>query len=427
MLGPKGAPMNDPCPRCAGPPDPDGPGPAALSRRRFLVGAGAAALGTGLVTARASFGAGPGSGTLVVMFLRGGVDGLSVIVPGDDPDLLAARPRIAVPSSVLLPLDRGFGLHPSLAPLHELWKRGQLTAVPAVSTTDVSRSHFQAQDCLERGGSTTGTVEGWLDRVLDQLGPGTPFQAVASASTLPRALAGDQASITLRRIDDFALAVGEDARARHAQALAGLYAGLEHPVAADVTTTLAGLDVSTAMTAAAYQPGVAYPDGELAEGLAQLAHLVKADVGLRVACIDVGGWDHHSNLGTVDSGEMKSSLTMLGGALAAFAADLGPRFDEVTVVAMTEFGRRVAENANGGTDHGHGAAALLLGGGLAGGTIHGQWPGLSPVVLDHGDVPGANDYRDVLGEVVTRRLGLGADALAAVFPEHRMQPLGVTR
>ena len=388
-------PLGDDCEHCASPAGPGGPSAGTLSRRRFLIGAGAAALGTGLVTTRASFGA-PGSGALVVIFLRGGADGLSIIVPGDDPDLLAARPKIAVPSSVLLPLDRGFGLHPTLAPLHELWTRGQFTAVPAVSTTDVSRSHFQAQDCRERGGSATGTVEGWLDRVLDQLGPGTPFRAVAAASTLPRALAG-------------------------------LYAGIDHPVAADVSTTLAGLDVTFAMTAAGYQPGATYPQGEFGEGLAQLAQLLKADVGLRVACVDVSSWDHHANLGTVDGGEMKNSLTMLGGALAAFAADLGPRFDEVTVVAMTEFGRRVAENANGGTDHGHGAAVLLLGGGLAGGTIHGNWPGLSPAVLDQGDVPGANDYRDVLGEVVTRRLGLGADALAAVFPEHRVQPLGVTR
>ncbi|HET6952821.1 MAG TPA: DUF1501 domain-containing protein [Acidimicrobiales bacterium] len=405
---------------------PGPPGPL-LSRRRFLAGTGAVALGTHLGHARASFGAAPGDGALVVVFLRGGMDGLSVIVPGDDPDLRAARPKLAVPSSVLLPLDRGFGLHPALAPLHELWKRGQFTAVPAVSTTDVSRSHFQAQDCLERGGSATGTTEGWLDRVLDHLGPGTPFRAVAAASTLPRALAGDQAPVTLRAVDEFSLSVPDDARARHTQALAALYAGVDHPMAVDVSTTLGGLDVATTLAAAGYQPAATYPEGDFATGLAQLAHLIKADVGLRVACIDVGGWDHHANLGTVDGGEMKGSLTALGASLAAFAADLGPTLDQVTMVAMTEFGRRVAENANGGTDHGHGAAVLLLGGGLAGGTIQGQWPGLSPAVLDHGDVPGANDYRDVLGEVVSARLGLGADALSAVFPGHQVQALGVTR
>ena len=159
-----------------------------FTRRQVLAGAGkvaVAALGAQLVTARAGFAQGTGTGTLVVLFLRGGVDGLSVVVPADDPHLAAARPRIGVPSSVLLPLDRGFGLHPALAPLHELWKRGELTAVPAVSTPDVSRSHFQAQDCLERGGSSAGAVEGWLDRVLDALGPGTGFRAVGMGSTLP--------------------------------------------------------------------------------------------------------------------------------------------------------------------------------------------------------------------------------------------------
>ncbi len=179
-----------------------------FTRRRFLAGAGmagVAALGAQLVTARASFGAAPGDGTLIVIFMRGGVDGLSLVVPASDPALAVARPHIAVPAGALLPLDRGFGLHPALAPLHELWKKGQFTAVPAVSTPDISRSHFQAQDCLERGGSEGDTVEGWLDRVLDAIGPGTTFRAVGATSVLPRSLAGDQAPVAMRSIEEFAL------------------------------------------------------------------------------------------------------------------------------------------------------------------------------------------------------------------------------
>src|SRR5690606_12152320 len=129
--------------------------------------------------------------------------------------------------------------------------------------------------------------------------------------------------------------------------------------------------------------------------------------------------------GTVDRGRMRDQLTTLGWALGAFATDLGDRFDDVTVVVMTEFGRRIAQNGSNGTDHGHGAVVLLAGGGLAGRTVHGNWQGLAPEVTDQGDVPGSNDYRNVLGEVVVGRLGLSPTDLATVFPGHRYQPIGV--
>jgi uncharacterized protein (DUF1501 family) len=400
-----------------------------LTRRTFLarVGiAGAAALGAPLVTARASFGQPGATGTLVVVFLRGGLDGLSVVVPAGDPHLAQARPRIAVPPATLLPLDRGFGLHPALAPLHPLWGRGQLAAVHGVSTPDMSRSHFQAQDCLERGGSSTGTAEGWLDRVLDAMGPGTTFRSLAIGANVTRSLAGDQPSLSLTSLEWFQLGGLEgEMAARTVEALAALYTGLDHPLGGEVAATLDGLATAALVAAQDQQPAATYPEGEFPERLAELARLVKADVGLRVACVDVGGWDMHTNLGTVDGGAMKNELTRLGGALAAFAQDLGNRLDQVTVVVVTEFGRRVEQNANAGTDHGHGAAVLLLGGGLAGGTVHGAWQDLHPDVLDRGDVPGWTDYRDVLAEVATARLGIDAGALANVFPGHRPQTVGV--
>jgi uncharacterized protein (DUF1501 family) len=401
-----------------------------FTRRRFLAGtglAGVAGLGTQLANTRVSFAAQGGTGTLVVIFLRGGMDGLSVVVPADDPNLLQARPDLAVRGSSLLPLDRGFGLHPALAPLHDLWRRGRFTAVHGVSTPDISRSHFQAQDCLERGGSTTGAVEGWLDRVLDRLGPGTSFRSVSRGSTVPRAMAGDQPSLSLRTLESFALLGWDGVHARTVEALSTLYTGLEHPLEPAVAATLAALDAADRVNASDYRPGATYPTGDFGEGLAELARLVKSDVGLRVACIDVGGWDMHTRLGTVDDGDMTALLTPFGQALGAFATDLGDRLDDVTVVAMTEFGRRIEQNASRGTDHGHGAAVLLLGGRLAGGTVHGNWPGLAPEVRDQGDVPGANDYRDVLGEVVSVRLGVSPADLGSVFPDHRVQPLGVMR
>jgi uncharacterized protein (DUF1501 family) len=411
-----------------------------FTRRRLLAGAGmagVATLGSQLVTTRVSLaaplaGASPeaaaaasATGTVVVVFLRGGMDGLSVLVPADDPDLKAARPDLALPGSALLPLARGFGLHPKLKPLHDFWRSGKFTAVPAVSTTDISRSHFQAQDCLERGGSSSGAVEGWLDRVLDRLGPGTTFRAVGQGSTLPRSLAGDQSALTITSIDRFELAGWDEVHDKTVTALQALYTGFDHPLIGEVAAAVGAFEVAERLLATDYTPATPYPEGDFAKGLVELARLIKGDVGVRVACIDVGGWDMHTNLGNADQGDMQRNLTEMGAALAAFAHDLGPKLDQTTIVAMTEFGRRIEQNASRGADHGHGSVVLLLGGGVAAGTIPGKWEGLAPGVRDQGDVPGSNDFRDVLGEVVAKRLGLSAADLAAVFPDHDFQSVGV--
>ncbi|WP_246010109.1 DUF1501 domain-containing protein [Actinokineospora cianjurensis] len=207
-----------------------------FTRRRVIAGAGAAgvaALGAQLVTTRVSFGDPARKGTVVVVFLRGGMDGLSVLVPAGDPHLQAARPKIAAPAGALLPLDRGFGLHPALAPLHEYWAAGRFTAVPALSTPDLSRSHFQAQDCLERGGAATSSVSsGWLDRVLAELGPGTTFRAVGEAGTLPRSLVGSQGALALRGVEAFKIAVWDALHEQTTKALSTLYTGIDHPLAA---------------------------------------------------------------------------------------------------------------------------------------------------------------------------------------------------
>ncbi|TDP94810.1 DUF1501 domain-containing protein [Labedaea rhizosphaerae] len=403
-----------------------------FTRRRALAGAGmvgVAAFGAQLVTTRVSFGD-PAStgGTLVVVFLRGGMDGLSVLVPADDPHLKQARPNIAVPGGALIPLTRGFGLHPALEPMRKHWKNGTFSAVPALSTPDLSRSHFQAQDCLERGGaSTSAAATGWLDRVLAQLGPGTTFRAVGEASTLPRALVGTGGELALRGIDTFKLAGWDGVHDRTVQALSTLYTGFDHPLAGQAKNTLQALATAEKLSHAQYQASVPYPDDDFAKSLADVARLIKSKVGLRVACVDLGGWDMHTNLGKVDAGDMTSMLTRLGKALDAFATDLGPALNDTTLVTMTEFGRRVEENGNTGLDHGHGAVALLLGGGLKAQNIAGDWAGLAPDVLDNGDVPGSNDYRDLLGELVTKRLGLGADGLRTIFPGHDYAALGAMR
>lgn len=399
-----------------------------FTRRRVLAGAGAvgvAALGTQLVTARVAF-ADPASTnrTLVVVFMRGGMDGLSVLVPADDVNLRRARPTIAVPASALLPADPRFGLHPALTPLHPFWLAGKMAAVHAVASPDLSRSHFQAQECVERGTASNSVHSGWLDRALTQMGPGTTFRAIAEGDAMPRSLLGAEPKLVLDGIEGFALSGWDGVRDKTMAALKALYTGFDHPAATQALTTVAALASAHAIADAPYTAAAEYPGGGFAKRLKDVARLIKAKVGLRVAVLDLGGWDMHTGLGRVDGGEMRNHLSDLGAALAAFATDLGPALDDVTLVTMTEFGRRVAENGNAGTDHGHGQVMLLLGGGLSGGKVHGKWPGLAPAALDNGDLAGVNDYRSVLAEVLTTRFGVG-DA-KKVFPDHDPVRIGVT-
>lgn len=403
-----------------------------FNRRAFLkggLGVGVAALGAQLVTSRVSYAAAgePASGTLVVIFLRGGMDGLSMLVPADDPMLLAARPNIAVRAGSLIEFDtaRGFGLHPALAPLAPLIKAGKVAAVPAVSTPDLSRSHFQAQDCLERGSSSSLT-SGWLDRVLVASGPGTTFRSVAVGGNLPRALSGQSGSMAMYDLDSIKLDVDDSDVAATTNALEALYTGVDHPIAQQTKLAISALGtVASIRDAQPETPAVDYPDGNFADALQSLAMLIKANAGVRVACVDVGGWDTHSGMGTVDDGDMMRHLGDLAEALAAFTADIGSTaLDDTTIVTMSEFGRRIEENASGGTDHGHGGAVLVIGGGVTPG-VHGTWNGLESQLTVEGDVPGWNDYRDVLTEVVSKRITLTNGSMNDVFPGWRATPVGL--
>jgi uncharacterized protein (DUF1501 family) len=386
---------------------------------------GVAALGSQLVTSRYAFAAPAAAGTrtLVVVFLRGGMDGLSAVVPAGDANLLKARPNIAVPAAALLPADSRFGLHPMLAPLHPFWLAGKMAAVHAVASPDASRSHFQAQECYERGTATTATRTGWLDRALTEMGPGTTFRAVAEGDATPRSLVGVEHKLVFDGIQGFALSGADNVREKTMTALQELYTGFDHPAATFATTTVKALASARKLAQTPYQAAGDYPGGGFGDRLKDVARMIKAKVGLRVATIDVGGWDMHTNLGSINGGEMRGHLEEVGKALGAFATDLGTQLDDVNVVTMTEFGRRVQENGNQGLDHGHGSLMLLLGGGLVGGKVHGKWPGLAPGALDNGDLAGANDYRDVVGEVLNR--GFGVADVKKVFPDHTYARIGV--
>lgn len=397
-----------------------------FTRRKFLAGTGvavAAGLGSQLVTTRHAYAA-PGATnvkTMVVVFLRGGMDGLSVVVPATDPDYVAARPDIGIPSGALLQLDARFGLHPRCSPMYPFWQSGQLGIVHAVASPDATRSHFQAQACVERGTASPSTRTGWLDRALQESGPGTTFRAVAEGPAPPYSVAGADGLITMRGLDSLAV---NDESPEATAALTSLYTGLNDPAEPHVLATLGALAEAEAIAARSGPPAASlnYPDSDLGEALADVARVIQADAGLRLATVDVGGWDVHSAAGSV-TGPMGDHLSHLAQALGAFGTDLGTRLGEVTLVTMSEFGRRVAQNGSGGTDHGHGNAMFVLGGGVRGGVVHGAWPGLAADALDVGDLAGANDYRDVLGEVAQRSLGLGS--LSTVFPGHAYRPLGI--
>ncbi len=388
------------------------------NRRRFLKGAAAAAAATVMtegVATRYAFAADTtGTDTLVVLSLRGGFDGLSAEIPHGDPDYYKARPTIGVPKAKLIGGDAMFGLHPALAPLLPLWTGGQLAAVTAVGQPNPSRSHFAAMEEMERAAAGTSIRTGWLDRMLGM--STNPWSGVSIGSTkVARALSGPSPDLGISSLDGFAIAGGSPTVPMNAT-LRALYQGAPTALA---TPALAAIGaVATVAKMPAYTPanGAVYPKTPLATALKDVARLIKANVGMRAACVDFGDWDMHEGLGTAETGQrMHTHLGELAAALAAFATDLGADgLKNVTLLTMSEFGRRVAENGSRGVDHGHGNSMFVLGGGVRGGKVYGTWPGLAPAKLVAGDLAATTDYRTVIGEVLQKRCGVGS--LSQVFP-----------
>ncbi|WP_250035196.1 DUF1501 domain-containing protein [Paractinoplanes maris] len=394
-------------------------GEKQLSRRGLL---GAAGL-TGLVAAGVSTElayAAPGytGDTLVVLSLHGGFDGLSALAPIGDPDYYKARPAIGVPKAQVIAGDGSFGLHPALAPLLPLWQSGKLAGVHAVGQPNPTRSHFAAMEAMENAAPGTSVRSGWLGRMIGASGAAGPLAAVSVGGAMPdRLFAGSAPSVSMAGIDKFTLAGDSDKRPR-AAALRAMYADAPLLQAGPALAADKALTASAAVRSAAYTPanGATYPATELGAALRDVARLIKAKVGLATAAVDCGDWDMHEGLGQAVKGQrMYDNLTDLALALAAFATDLGPDgMSSVTLLTISEFGRRVQENGSRGADHGHGNAMLLLGGGVKGGKVYAKWPGLAPGALVAGDLAATTDYRSVIGEILQKRCGLGS--LGPVFP-----------
>ncbi|HXQ24871.1 MAG TPA: DUF1501 domain-containing protein [Candidatus Acidoferrales bacterium] len=397
-----------------------------ISRRYFLKDGGIAMLGMAslpsfLQRAVAST-VTPSKKKMVVLFQRGAMDGLNVVVPFAEPDYYRLRPSIAIPEprrggeDGAIDLDGFFGLHPSLQPLQPLFQNGQLAIVQAVGSPDPTRSHFDAQDFMESGTpGVKATEDGWLNRALQSMPEEqkSPFRAVAFGPYLPRTLEGSAPTVSIPDLKQFKMYGPEQTveggfEAMYAQTVDEAMRGVGHE-------TFEAIDQLKKINPDSYQPGngAQYPRSRFGQSLQEIAELFKADIGLEVAFLDSGGWDHHVNEGGVQ-GQLSNLLRDLGQGIAAFHQDMGDRMGDVVFVSMSEFGRTARENGNRGTDHGHANCMFLMGGDIKGGKVYTRWPGMNEGQLHEGrDLAVTTDYRSVLGEIMTKHLG-GRD-LSAVF------------
>jgi uncharacterized protein (DUF1501 family) len=394
------------------------------SRRSFLKSTGLGFLALGmppsfLVRAAGAQQSNRGK-VLVVVFQRGGMDGLNAVVPFKDHAYYALRPSIAVAEPAAgeeraIDLDGYFGLHPALAPLKNMYDKGHLAIVQAAGSPDNTRSHFDAQDYMEIG--TPGiksTPDGWLNRYLNQKRLGdSPFRGVAVSPQTPRMLAGAVPTLTLSSIEEFRLR-----NQSVAPALQKLYANASDPLFRQGGKSLFEAMAQLRSVESKIPPSSAsYPVGRFSNGLKQIARLIKADVGLEIAFTEIEGWDTHVAEGGA-TGILANRLREFGGGLAAFYQDLGDYLDDVVIVTMSEFGRTARENGSRGTDHGHANVMFVIGARVRGGKVYGRWPGLAPEVLYEGrDLALTTDYRTVCSEIFSRHLA--QRDMARIFPGFR--------
>lgn len=399
-----------------------------MHRRQFLrfltdFGTGAiATLGSRGWVAR-SLATPPHSKRLVVLFLRGGIDGLSVVVPHGETDYYEARPAIALPQpnkdGGVLDLDGQFGLHPSLAPLLPLWNGGTLAFVHACGSSDPTRSHFDAQHYMEVG--TPGnkkTPDGWMNRLLGVLPGQTPVEAVSVGQSISPILSGSEpaSNISLGRNAARKLPIDRD---NVRTAFDRLYSD-DDPLSVAYREGRTARDrllkeLEAEMEAA--NNGAPLPAG-FAGDARQLASLIVRDPQIQLAFMDLGGWDTHVSQGST-RGILANRLQRLGEGVATLVENLGETYADTTIIVMSEFGRTVKENGNGGTDHGHGNAMWVLGGSVRGGKVYGRWPGLSEDELYEGrDLAVTTDFRDVLAPTLKSQFNLTPAQLTQVFPDH---------
>lgn len=399
----------------------------AISRRtlfRGILGTGAATALFGTTFVQTAYAAKTDGNVLVVLSLRGAADGLSMVVPYGDPAYYTARPGIAIPKGKLLATDGFFGLHPNFKPLLPMWKAGKMAAVNGTGLPAPNRSHFAAMEEVEDANPGSAARVGWLNRLVGRDSSGGVMRGMGMGMSTPiTALYGPRQTVTTTSVEGMTVS-GADSNPGRMDSIRTLWGKAPGAIGAGGRDALAAVKAFGPVRRSSDKPahGAKYADDDLGRALAASARTIRANIGVEVIAVDHdGGWDMHSGLGTLEWGQMRTATTSLATNLAAFFSDLGSLGDRVTVVTISEFGRRVAENANYGLDHGYGNVMFLLGAGVKGG-YHGKWTRLHHALDD--DVPVSIDYRSVLAEVVGKRLNASS---TTVFPGFKPAKVGAIR
>lgn len=365
---------------------------------------------------------------VVTLVLRGGFDGLSAVVPTDEALMRKVRGGIFIPNSSLLPLDREFGLHPALKRFLPLWEAKELAIVNTIGAPTHSRSHFdEIADVAYAAYGEKDKRSGWMARFLDVAGSGSVVQSVGIGSTTKQLVGGKVAPVNVNAINNFRL---DSVYGYKAEDIAGFidetHGRWTNVWATQAKSTIRALDEIA--KAGAIRSNVTYPSTGTGQRFRDVAALLKAGIGVRAVDVEFqGDWDMHANMGNLENGWLTSYLADLAGSIASFREDLGVLWSRVTVVTVTEFGRRVSENQSTGTEHGWGTSIFVAGGGVNGGKIHGKFPGLDDRQLKDGDLVVTADYRSLLTEILTRRAGVTAQGASQVFPNFQPEVLSVMK
>lgn len=359
------------------------------------------------------------SKSLIVIFQRGAVDGLSMLNPyGDVNYSKDIRPNIMIQSSELLKLDSYFGMHPSLAGLKNLWDRGMLSAIHQVGSPSLSRSHFDSQDYLESGTpDVKSTEDGFIARASANLKNEAALKltSLSVQSNLPRIISGDSKSLSFSELSRFSIkGLGGVSSSNKAGFEDFFDSALDEVLNGQSKKTISLLeDFAKAQKTAIAQD---FPKGQLSGRLKDIAKVINSGMYIPFYITEVGGWDTHNNQGN-EKGQLANRLKDFSDSIAAFVAEIGNKIEDVTIITVTEFGRTVKENGSRGTDHGHGACYFVINGNVKPKTVHAKWKDIKLANLHEGrDLPVTTDFRDVFADILKTQFGVVN--LETVFPSY---------